>query len=284
MGATDINEKNKRPLHGVYAGNSEYNAINQQIEARLQKIETMFLGRVDSCQSSGVEGSKTVSATPLTQMVDGNGNAYASPAYPALPHYRIQQGTAAIIMDPRPGDIGVFVCSKRDISNVSQGKQPGPPGSTRSFSPSDAVMVGSIHTQVPTYYIDFTDQDKILIHAPAGVTIESDAFLHVKAPEVSVEATNVTVKAPEVSVEATNVTVKASTVTIDAPETTLTGHLTVQGGMTVSGGGGGSSMSGDFTLNGSMHATNDVTASGISLNSHVHGGVQTGEENTSGPR
>lgn len=275
MGATDINEKNKRPLHGVYAGNSKFNAINQQIEARLQRIETMFLGRVDSCQSSGVEGSKTVSATPLTQMVDGNGNAYASPSYPSLPHYRLQQGTAAIIMDPRPGDIGVFVCSKRDISNISQGKQPGPPGSTRSFSPSDAVMVGSIHTQVPTYYIDFTDPDKILIHAPAGVTIESDAFLHVKAPEVSVEATNVTVKA-------SNVTVKASNVTIDAPETTLTGHLTVQGGMTVSG-GGGSSMSGDLELEGSMHATNDVTASGISLNSHVHGGVQTGEENTSGP-
>lgn len=255
MGATDINEKNKRPLHGVYAGNSEFNAINQQIEARLQRLETMFLGRVDSCQSSGVAGSKTVSATPLTQMVDGNGNAYASPAYPALPHYRLQQGTAAIIMNPRPGDIGVFVCSKRDISNISQGKQPGPPGSTRSFSPSDAVMIGSIHTQAPTYYIDFTDQDKILIHAPAGVTIESDAFLHVKA----------------------------SNVTLDASETTLTGHLTVQGGMTVSG-GSGSSMSGDFELEGSMHATDDVTASGISLNSHVHGGVQTGEENTSGPR
>lgn len=269
MGATDINEKNKRPLHGVYAGNSEYNAINQQIEARLQRLETMFLGRVDSCQSSGVAGSKTVSATPLTQMVDGNGNAYASPAYPALPHYRLQQGTAAIIMNPRPGDIGVFVCSKRDISNISQGKQPGPPGSTRSFSPSDAVMIGSIHTQAPTYYIDFTDQDKILIYAPAGVTIESDAFLHVKAPEVSVDATKVTVK--------------ASNVTLDTPETTLTGHLTVQGGMTVRG-GSGSSMSGDFELEGSMHATDDVTASGISLNSHVHGGVQTGEENTSGPK
>ena len=269
MGAADIDEKNKRPLHGVYAGNSDYNAVNQQIEARIQRLETMFLGRVDSCQSSGVAGSKTVGATPMSQMIDGNGNAYASPSYPSLPHYRIQQGTAAIIMNPRPGDIGVFVCSKRDISNVSQGKQPGPPGSTRSFSPSDAVMVGSIHTQVPTYYIDFSDQDKILIHAPAGVTIESDAFLHVKAPEVSVEATTVTVT--------------ASNVTIDAPETKLTGHLTVEGGMTVSG-GGGSSMSGDFTLDGSMNASADVTASGISLNSHVHGGVQAGGSDTSGPK
>lgn len=276
MGAADIDEKNKRPLHGVYAGNSDYNAVNQQIEARIQRLETMFLGRVDSCQSSGVAGSKTVCATPMSQMIDGNGNAYASPSYPSLPHYRIQQGTAAIIMNPRPGDIGVFVCSKRDISNVGQGKQPGPPGSTRSFSPSDAVMVGSIHTKEPTYYISFEDQDKILIHAPAGVTIESDAFLHVKAPEVSVEATTVTVKA-------TTVTVKASNVTIDAPETTLTGHLTVQGGMTVSG-GGGSSMSGDFTLDGSMNASADVTARGISLNSHVHGGVQAGGSDTSGPK
>ena len=53
--------------------------------------------------------------------------------------------------------------------------------------------------------------------------------------------------------------------------------------MTVSG-GGGSSMSGDFTLDGSMNATDDVTASGISLNSHVHGGVQAGESDTSGPK
>ena len=248
MGATDINEKNKRPLHGVYAGNSDYNAINQQIEARLQRIETMFLGRVDSCQSSGVEGSKTVSATPLTQMVDGNGNAYASPSYPSLPHYRIQQGTAAIIMNPRPGDIGVFVCSKRDISNVSQGKQPGPPGSTRSFSPSDAVMVGSIHTQEPTYYIDFTDQDKILIHAPAGVTIESDTSITVKAPQV----------------------------TIDAAETTIKGHVTVEGGLNVAGGSGAA-------VDGSLTTTGDVTADGISLTSHTHSGVTPGGGNTGGP-
>ena len=248
MGAADIDEKNKRPLHGVYAGNSDYNAVNQQIEARIQRLETMFLGRVDSCQSSGVAGSKTVGATPMSQMIDGNGNAYASPSYPSLPHYRIQQGTAAIIMNPRPGDIGVFVCSKRDISNVSQGKQPGPPGSTRSFSPSDAVMVGSIHTKAPTYYISFEDQDKILIHAPAGVTIESDTAVTVKAPQV----------------------------TIDAAETTIKGHVTVEGGLNVAGGSGAA-------VDGSLTTTGDVTADGISLTSHTHSGVTPGGGNTGGP-
>lgn len=248
MGAADIDEKNKRPLHGVYAGNSDFNAFNQQIEARIQRLETMFLGRVDSCQSSGVAGSKTVGATPMSQMIDGNGNAYASPSYPSLPHYRIQQGTAAIIMNPRPGDIGVFICSKRDISNVSQGKQPGPPGSTRSFSASDAVMVGSIHTKEPTYYISFEDQDKILIHAPAGVTIESDTAVTVKAPQV----------------------------TIDAAETTIKGHVTVEGGLNVAGGSGAA-------VDGSLTTTGDVTADGISLTSHTHSGVTPGGGNTGGP-
>jgi phage baseplate assembly protein gpV len=79
------------------------------------------------------------------------------------------------------------------------------------------------------------------------------------------------------------VNVKASNVSVDSPETTLSGHLTVQGGITVSG-GGGSSMTGDFTLNGSMNATNDVTASGISLNSHVHGGITAGGSDTSTPK
>lgn len=249
MSASEINDKNKRPLHGVYAGNSEFNAMQQQIEASLQKIETAFVAKIDSCQSSGVGGSKTVSATPLTQMTDGNGNGYDSPAYPALPHYRIQQGKAAIIMNPRPGDVGVFVCSKRDISRISSSsKSPAPPGSTRSFSGSDAVMVGSIHTDAPTYYISFEENDKILIHAPKGVVIESDTAVTVKAPQV----------------------------TIDAAETTIKGHVTIEGGLNVAGGSGAA-------VDGSLSTTGDVTASGISLTTHTHSGVTPGGGNTGGP-
>ena len=109
-------------------------------------------------------------------------------------------------------------------------------------------MVGSIHTQVPTYYIDFTDQDKILIHAPAGVTIESD----------------------------TAVTVKAPLVTIDAAETTIKGHVTVEGGLNVAGGSGAA-------VDGSLTTTGDVAADGISLTSHTHSGVTPGGGNTGGP-
>jgi phage baseplate assembly protein gpV len=196
-------------------------------------------------------------------MIDGEGNGYKSPSYPALPHYRVQAGIAAVILDPVPGDIGVFSCTKRDSTNVSvTSNDQQIPASMRSFSPSDAIMVGTVHTKDPTTWIHLKQDNTIVIHAPSGVKIESDTSVEITAPQVTVNAT---------------------TVTVNATESTFSGHVTVLGGITVSG-GGGSQMTGDFTLNGSMNATDDVTASGISLNSHVHGGIQPGGSDTSTPK
>ena len=79
-----------------------------------------------------------------------------------------------------------------------------------------------------------------------------------------------------VTVNCTTATIHASkSVTIDAPDTFFTGNITVQGlingqgGFTVTGGGGVVANC-NIQLNGSMAATGDVTASGISLNSHTH--------------
>lgn len=43
-------------------------------------------------------------------------------------------------------------------------------------------------------------------------------------------------------------------------------------------------ISGDVNVTGSIEATSDVKAGAISLNSHVHGGVQSGGSNTGGPQ
>ena len=69
----------------------------------------------------------------------------------------------------------------------------------------------------------------------------------------------------------------SASVTIDAPTTTITGELIVQGhitgkaGLAVSGGEGAA-------------VAGDVTADGISLKTHVHGGVQSGGSTTSTPQ
>ena len=60
-------------------------------------------------------------------------------------------------------------------------------------------------------------------------------------------------------------------VTIDCGETEITGNLTVQGALTYMGGMTGSGGSGAAaTINGSLEATGDVKAGGISLDGHDH--------------
>lgn len=67
----------------------------------------------------------------------------------------------------------------------------------------------------------------------------------------------------------------SESVTIDSPDTLFTGNIKVQGlitgqgGFTVTGGGGVVANC-DIQLDGTLTATEDVVASGISLNSHTH--------------
>lgn len=67
---------------------------------------------------------------------------------------------------------------------------------------------------------------------------------------------------------ANSITLSAANVTIDAPQTTITGGLSIQG---------------STQANGAINCNSDVTAAGISLKSHIHGGVQGGPSKTSGP-
>lgn len=79
-------------------------------------------------------------------------------------------------------------------------------------------------------------------------------------------------------------TLKAASVKIDAPTVELTGALKVAklitgtGGMAISG-GSGAAVTGDIKVSGG-----DVTADGISLQNHTHGGVQGGSGTTGKPQ
>lgn len=75
------------------------------------------------------------------------------------------------------------------------------------------------------------------------------------------------------------VAVTAPSVTLDTPETTCTGHLTVQNGLSVSGGtGAAATIAGDVAVTGG-----NVTADGIGLKTHRHTGVDAGSSTSGGP-
>ena len=98
-----------RSLRDDFTNASAYNQLEFIIERKIREmINTSALVRVDSCTSSGPEApAGTVSASPLVCQVDAEGNALPMVSLPRLPHYRMQAGIAAIILDPVPGDIGV---------------------------------------------------------------------------------------------------------------------------------------------------------------------------------
>jgi hypothetical protein len=250
-----INENNKSGMLPAYAGTSAYNSSEAQINKHIQDINTAFVGKVTNCTSNGVNGSKTVTAINLIQQIDAEGNALKNIEVSDLPHYRLQAGIGAVILDPVPNDIGVFSCSKRDISHINKDTStPGVPASFRQFSGSDAVMTGTIHTNTPEVYIHIQQDKTITVIAPNGYNCETNQAHSVKANSSTIDAQSVTIT--------------AQSVTINAPNITLNGNVTINGSLTTSG---------------VIGSATDVVSKGKSFNSHTHSGVQGGNSNTGVP-
>lgn len=246
-------------LRDYFSTTSEYNKLRFFVEAVIRDvINTAAIVRVDSCTAPGVSGpAGTVSATPLVAQTDAVGNMLPMSSIPRLPYVRYQAGCAAVVIDPVPGDQGLAVFCKNDSSGIGAGTDtPQPPGSYRSFSQSDGVYVPGTQNANPTVWIELTQNNTITIHAPDGVVIETDQ--------------NCTINAGQ----QINITAGESC-TISAPTINLNGALTassVDGGATVA------------TVNGTLHATQDVTAQEISLHTHTHTGVEPGSGSTGGPQ
>ena len=243
-----IDKNNKRGMASAYAGTTPYNSTEAQINKHIQDLNTTFVGKVTNCTSNGVNGSKTVTAINLIQQINAEGNALKNIEISNLPHYRLQAGIGAVILDPVPNDIGIFSCAKRDISNINKDtSNPQVPASFRQFNGSDAVMVGTIHTQTPKVYIHIQQDETITVIAPNGYNCETNQTHSVKANSVIIEA---------------------KSVTINAPNITLNGNVTINGSLSATG---------------VISSATDVISNGKSFNSHTHSNVQNGPSNTGAP-
>lgn len=238
---------------------SEYNRMRFMVESILREyLNTAALVRVDSCTAPGTGSpAGTVSATPLVAQTDAQGNKLPMASIPRLPFMRYQAGVAAIILDPVAGDQGVAVFFKNDSSTVGAGTtEPQRPGSTRSFSQSDGAYIPGVQNLAPTVWIEITQDETIIIHAPQGVTVETDQDCFVNAGG-SVDIT------------------AGTECNITAPVINLRGALHAQaqdGGETTA------------TFTGTLNASQDVTANSISLHNHTHTGVEPGSGSTGGPQ
>jgi len=115
------------------------------------------------------------------------------------------------------------------------------------------------------------DPDAVTIYGPNGVVIRDTN----SGAVVTLTPTGITA-----NVGNSTITMNSSEVSITSPLIALNGAIELNGPVSQTTGTGGGT---GVNLIGPVHVTNDVTAGSISLDSHVHGGVQPGGGTTTGP-
>lgn len=172
--AEDTTRTSNRKLN---SGASEFNALSFMMEQMIKgMVNTAIPVRVDSCTKPGVGGAAGyVSATPLVMQRGADGKSLQPVSLPQLPYIRLSASTAAIVIDPQPGDVGFAVFAQQDISNLKAGSSdPVQAGSFRTFDMSDGVFIPAILGVTPTTFVHLDPETgEITIKAPTKITIEA---------------------------------------------------------------------------------------------------------------
>lgn len=186
-----------------------------------------------------------------------------------IPNITIPKAESNWIREPtQVGDLGWTVPADVYLGGVS-----GLGGGVADFKPvsnlSALVFQPISHSDSPP-----SDQNAVINQAPNGFIAKTTTGT---ASSITLDVTGTIIKYGAVTI-----TINASGVTIDAPVTTINGNLVVNGsivgdgGLAISGGSGA-------TITGSINATGDIKAGSISLETHVHSGVQSGTDDTGAP-
>lgn len=161
---------------------TQFEQLNFLILQSLLKLETSSLVRVVSVNASGLAPVGTVNVVVLVAQLTGDNQTRPGVEIPNVPYFRLQGGANAVIIDPKPGDIGMACFASRDISSVKAARRAAPPGSLRHHDFSDGMYVGGFLNAAPTQYIHFTDSG-IVVHSPYSVSVNAPAAT-VNAPDI----------------------------------------------------------------------------------------------------
>lgn len=143
---------------GLSTNTSKYNQNTFVVEQLLALVRTATLVQVQKCTNNGALAAVGfVDVLPLVNMTDGLGNSSKHITLYKLPYCRVQGGLNAIIIDPKPGDIGVAVFADRDISAVKKTKKQSNPGTRRRNSMSDGLYLFGVLNAAPNQYVRFSD-------------------------------------------------------------------------------------------------------------------------------
>lgn len=178
------------------------------------------MGTVTICKIVKVKGGGTgavgmVDILPMVLQMDAGGNIYDNAVIYNVPYFRYQGGANAVIIDPKPGDIGVCLVCTRDISRVKRTKRPAAPDSHRKFDWSDSLYIGGILNGAPVQYIHFLE---------SGIDIVSTGIITMKGTEVVLDAPVRTTAAVQAALDITDNTASGNSQTMASMRVIYNGH------------------------------------------------------------
>jgi hypothetical protein len=189
--------------------NSEFNQIDFLVRQILSKTATVTLVQIDSVQDDdAVAPVGLCNVKPLVGQIGADGKIVPHGVIHNVPFFRLQGGASAVIIDPKPGDIGIALFAAHDISTVKNTRTAAGPGSRRRFDWADALYVGGVLNGTPEQYVRFLAE---------GIEV--------------VSATKVTVRAPVVEIDASTGTTVMGPTTLDG-DVTITGNVSASGDFT----------------------------------------------------
>lgn len=189
-----MSDKELSANYDNFASSNPLNSMEFFIRSLIsQVVSTSLPVVVTAVERKGEEaGAGYVTVKPLLQPRNNSGDGLEVTTIPKLPYFRLQHGKAAIICDPKVGDIGLAVVAKQDISNINGSTTPKVPATYRKFDPSDSFYIGGFWGKAPEVFIHLEDEGTIQIKAPTKITIES--------PECEVNAnTSFTVNSAQIN-------------------------------------------------------------------------------------
>lgn len=140
-------------LQSLFARNTDSAAIDAAVDAHISAMGTPTLVRVEAVHGEGVSLVGTVDVVPMVHQQDGQGKTVPHGVIYGVPYCRVQGGASALIIDPRPGDIGFVMVAGRDMSNVVNTREASAPATFRKYSMSDCVYVGGFLNGAPAQYL-----------------------------------------------------------------------------------------------------------------------------------
>lgn len=154
------------------AANGVAAAQRAMVRNAVSKLGTPLLVKVEAVHPGEASITGMVDVQPMVHQQDKQGKPYPRQIIHDVPYLRIQGGTSALIIDPKPGDIGFIVISGRDHTHAVTTRRPSPPASFRQFAMQDCVYVGGFLNNGPDQFIQATDSGWRIV-TPGKVSIEA---------------------------------------------------------------------------------------------------------------